>query len=55
MPPIEEALSDFSKNPAEAEDGTHLALAKIVEHSAGYASMPRSSVKTALKSRTIQN
>jgi hypothetical protein len=41
MPQIEEALSDFSQNPSEAEDGSHLALAKILEHSAGYASPPR--------------
>jgi hypothetical protein len=36
----DEALFDFSHNPSEAEDGSHIALAKILEHSAGYASPP---------------
>jgi hypothetical protein len=39
--PIEEALSDFSQNPSEAEDGSHIALSKILEHAAEYASPPR--------------
>jgi hypothetical protein len=41
MSQIEEALSDFSQNPSEAEDGSHNALSKILEHSAEYASLPR--------------
>jgi hypothetical protein len=40
MPHIEESLSGFSQNPSEAEDGSHIAFAKILEHSAGYASPP---------------
>jgi hypothetical protein len=41
MPQIEEASSDFSQNPSEAEDGSHIALSKILEHSTKYASLPR--------------
>jgi hypothetical protein len=41
MPQIEEALSDFSQNPSEAEDGSDIALSKILEKSAEYASPPR--------------
>jgi hypothetical protein len=40
MPQLEEALSDFSQNPPEAEDGSHIALSKILEKSAEYASPP---------------
>jgi hypothetical protein len=41
MPKIEEALSNFSQNPSEAEDGSHIAISKILERSAEYASAPR--------------
>jgi hypothetical protein len=41
LPQLEEALSDFSQNPSEAEDGSHIAFSKIVEKSAEYASPPR--------------
>jgi hypothetical protein len=41
MPSIDEDLSDFSQNPSEAEDGSHIAFAKIIEHSVGYTSPPR--------------
>jgi hypothetical protein len=41
MPQIEEELSDFSQNPSEAEDGSHIAVPKILEKSAESASPPR--------------
>jgi hypothetical protein len=41
MPSTYEALSDFSQNSSESDDGSHIAFAKILEHSAGYASSPR--------------
>jgi hypothetical protein len=40
MPSIDEALSDFSQNPSESDDCSHIAFAKILEHSAGYVSPP---------------
>jgi hypothetical protein len=38
MPQLEEVLSEFSRNPSEQEDGSHIALSKILEKSAEYES-----------------
>jgi hypothetical protein len=41
IPPIEEALSDFSQNPSQHEDGSHIILTKLMEKCAEYESPPR--------------
>jgi hypothetical protein len=40
IPPLEEALSDFSRNPWEQEDGKHIACSKILQKSDEYESPP---------------
>jgi hypothetical protein len=41
MPLLEEALTEFSRNPSEQEDGSHIAYSKILEKCAEYESPPR--------------
>jgi hypothetical protein len=36
MPQIEEAINEFSQNPYEREDGSHIAFSKIIEKCAEY-------------------
>jgi hypothetical protein len=41
MPQLEEAMNEFSQNPAELEDGSHIAYSKILEKCAEYETSPR--------------
>jgi hypothetical protein len=41
MPQLEEAMNDFSQNPSELEDGSHIAFSKILEKCSEYESSPR--------------
>jgi hypothetical protein len=41
MPQLEEAMNEFSQNPSELEDGTHIAFSKILEKCAEYETSPR--------------
>jgi hypothetical protein len=41
MPQLEEAMDEFSRNPSEKEDGSHIAFSKILEKCAEYESTPR--------------
>jgi hypothetical protein len=41
MPQLEEAMIEFSQNPSEQEDGSHIAYSKILEKCAEYESSPR--------------
>jgi hypothetical protein len=41
IPPLDEVLSDFCRDPSEKEDGSHIALTKIVTNAAQYESPPR--------------
>jgi hypothetical protein len=41
MPQLEEAMIEFSQNPSEQEDGSHIAFSKILEKCAEYESSPR--------------
>jgi hypothetical protein len=41
IPLIEEAMTDFSQNPSEHEDGSHIILEKLIEKCAEYESPPR--------------
>jgi hypothetical protein len=36
MPQLEEAMNEFSQNPSELEDGSHIAFSKILEKCAEY-------------------
>jgi hypothetical protein len=49
MPQPEEAMIEFSQNPSEQEDGSHIAFSKILEKCAEYVSSRDSSVKTVMK------
>jgi hypothetical protein len=41
MPQLEEAMNEFSQNPTELEDGSHIAYSKILEKWAEYETSPR--------------
>jgi hypothetical protein len=41
MPQLEEAMNEFSQNPSEQEDGSHIAFSKILGKCAEYESSPR--------------